>query len=400
MLSLSRYTSLPLVIVTACLAVGCGGGGGIIQPPPQPQDIPVLSAIAPSSAPIGASAIDLTVFGSNFRNGATVQWNGGALSSSWISTSQMTATVPATNFVSSGNAKVTVTNPGSGGGTSNAQTFAIAAPPVATTWMRPVPGVTTAQDIAWDAAHGKLYVSVPSIDPTAPNSIVPINPVNASAGTPVRAGNNPNRLSISSDSAYLWVGLDGDNGVERFLLPGLTKDISFALPLDSFGNGQRPVDLQAAPVNPHTVALVSENINLETGQGVYVYDDATRRPTFVPGSSSPGGALIDWIQWAGSDSTIYASQSITLDAGARVDASVFPSSVGIRNHEVSPRVGVAWTPAAKWGTTTGLTGCRATAKRSPHFSATPTPRGCRPACSRPRISSRPRRSSPSKSDRR
>ena len=40
--------------------------------------------------------------------------------------------------------------------------------------------------------------------------------------------------------------------------------------------------------------------------------------------------------------------TITLDAGVRVDASVFPSSFGIRNHKVSPRVGVAWTPAPKW----------------------------------------------------
>ena len=87
--------------------------------------------------------------------------------------------------------------------------------------------------------------------------------------------------------------LDGDNAVQRFLLPALTKDISFTLPLDSFGEPQRPVDLQAAPVNPHTVALVSENINLETGQGVYVYDDAVRRTSFVPSITSPGGVYID-----------------------------------------------------------------------------------------------------------
>jgi len=41
-------------------------------------------------------------------------------------------------------------------------------------------------------------------------------------------------------------------------------------------------------------------------------------------------------------------QAITIDVGARFDASVFPSSLGITSRQVSPRVGVAWMPAAKW----------------------------------------------------
>jgi Carboxypeptidase regulatory-like domain/TonB dependent receptor len=39
---------------------------------------------------------------------------------------------------------------------------------------------------------------------------------------------------------------------------------------------------------------------------------------------------------------------ITVDAGVRFDASRFPSSLGITNRLVSPRVGLAWTPAANW----------------------------------------------------
>jgi trimeric autotransporter adhesin len=244
-LNLPQRASLLLVIFIVCLATGCGGGassGGSVQPNPQPQNLPVLTTIAPSTAPVGASSLNLLVYGSNFQNGATVQWNGIALSSSWIGATQMTATVPASNFASAGNAKVTVTNPSPGGVSSNPQTFSIDNPPRATTWVRSISGITTAHDIVWDAAHGKLYVSISSADPNAPNSIVPIDPVKGSAGPPVAAGNNPDLLAISSDSDYLWVGLDGDNAVQRFLLPRLTKDISFTLPLDSFGETQRPVD--------------------------------------------------------------------------------------------------------------------------------------------------------------
>jgi hypothetical protein len=309
--------------------VGGGGGGGGNSPP---QNIPALNSIAPSNAAAGTSVVNLVVFGSNFLNGATVNWNGAALPSSLVGTTEITATVPATDLASVGTAKVTVSNPSPGGGTSSAQTFTISAAPTGTTWVRSVPAITTAQNIVWDAVHSSLYVSIPSADTTIPNTVVPINPLTATAGTPVPAGNNPGRLSISSDSAYLWVGADGDNAVERFLLPGLTKDISFTLPLDSFGNPQRAVDLEAARVNPHTVALVSEYSNFETGQGVYIYDDDVRRPSFVPTYTFPGGALIDWIQWGADDSTIYGSQSLTIDQGGVAILNVNPSGVTLGSY--------------------------------------------------------------------
>ena len=331
-----RFECLTVLLAfgVICLTAGCGGGtsGGSAQPPP-PQDIPVLNSLAPSSAPIGASSLNLVLYGSNFKNGATVQWNGSPITSTWTSANQMSATVPPSDFTSAGSAKVTVKNPGPTGGTSGAQTFAVLSAQTNTsTWVRAVPGITTAQDLVWDATHGKLYASLPPLDPNTPNSIVPVDPISGKAGTSVLPGNNPNRLALSSDSGYLWVGLDGNNAIQRLRLPGLTKDISFNLPLDPFGNTQRPVDLQAAPVNPHTVALVSESVNLETGQGVYIYDDGNLRRNFVPGSTQPGGALIDWIQWANDDSTIYGSQSITGDAGGVATLNVNASGVSLASY--------------------------------------------------------------------
>jgi len=301
-----------LFILLGFLLAACGGGGatgengGGGQPPPQ-QNTPTLSAISPSSVVAGFSALNLSVYGSNFQNGANVNWNGKALSSSWVSASEMTATIPATDIASVGSAAVTVTNPG--GATSAPQSFAIVAATSASTWVKQVSGITTAQDIVWDAADGTLYVSVPSAALSYPNTIVPINPVSGSAGPPAAAGNNPDLLSISSDSSYLWVGVDGDNVVQRFLLPGLTKDISFSVPLDSHGNSQQAIGLQAAHVSAHTVALVAGNVESEpAGNGVYVYDDATQRPTFVPGLDS-GGPSIGFIQWGTDDSTIYGVEA-------------------------------------------------------------------------------------------
>jgi hypothetical protein len=39
---------------------------------------------------------------------------------------------------------------------------------------------------------------------------------------------------------------------------------------------------------------------------------------------------------------------ITIDAGARFDASIFPSALDVTNRQVSPRVGAAWMPGPKW----------------------------------------------------
>ena len=173
-----------------------------------------------------------------------------------------------------------------------------------------------------------LYVSIASSDTVAPNTILAINPVTGSAGTSVVAGNNPDLLSISSDSSFLWAGLDGDNAVQRFLLPGLTKDISFPVPLDSGGNPQQPVSLQAAPVSPHTLALIAGHWDYSpAGEGVYVYDDAIRRPTFVPSWVPGGGPMIDWLQWGANDSTIYGNQYTTADAGGIATMNVTTSGV-------------------------------------------------------------------------
>jgi trimeric autotransporter adhesin len=335
-MTMIRYGLVLTVIVLTSVIAACGGGAGTSGGGGgggTPQDIPTLSAIAPSSTTAGASAVSLVLYGSNFENGATALWNGTALSSSWVSATEMTATIPASDVASAGNAKVTVANPSPGGGNSAAETFTIAAAPAATNWVRAVAGVATPQDVIWDASHGRLYVSIASTDTTIPNSIVTINPVTGTTGRPMAAGNNPDLLSISSDFSYLWVGLDGDNVVQRFLLPGLTKDISFSVPLDSSNKPQQAVSLQAAPVSPHTVALVAGHWQYSpVGEGVYVYDDATQRPTSVPGFAV-GGPTIDWTQWGANDSTMYGNQYTTIDAGGVATLNVTSSGVSLASYQ-------------------------------------------------------------------
>jgi hypothetical protein len=83
--------------------------------------------LSPASATAGAAAFTLTVDGTGFVSGATVRWNGVNRTTTFGSSSLLTAAIPASDIATAGSASVTVFNPAPGGGTSSVLTFTIAA---------------------------------------------------------------------------------------------------------------------------------------------------------------------------------------------------------------------------------------------------------------------------------
>jgi hypothetical protein len=86
---------------------------------------PTLTYIVPSSAGVGGAAFVLTVTGTNFVGDSIIQWNGAPLATAYVSPTQLTATVLASDLTSEGNASITVFTPSPGGGTSNAINFPV-----------------------------------------------------------------------------------------------------------------------------------------------------------------------------------------------------------------------------------------------------------------------------------
>ncbi len=86
---------------------------------------PSLNAVSPNAAPAGSSSLTITLTGSNFVPGATVNFNGAAISSTYVSPNQITATLPATDLTGAGKFPLTVTNPGSSGGSSQPVNFTV-----------------------------------------------------------------------------------------------------------------------------------------------------------------------------------------------------------------------------------------------------------------------------------
>jgi hypothetical protein len=89
--------------------------------------VPTLTALTPSSAVSGGSGVTLQVTGTNFVPGSVVRWNGTDRGTTYLSATQLEASISASDIATAGTATVTVFTPPPGGGTSNAQTFTILA---------------------------------------------------------------------------------------------------------------------------------------------------------------------------------------------------------------------------------------------------------------------------------
>ncbi len=85
---------------------------------------PILQQLMPASLPAGSPASTLEVTGNAFTPGAVVNWNGTPLATTLVSSTQMTAIIPASYLAQKGTAQVSVTNP-NGGGASQVLTFTI-----------------------------------------------------------------------------------------------------------------------------------------------------------------------------------------------------------------------------------------------------------------------------------
>ena len=90
--------------------------------------VPTISSLSPSSAVAGSAAFTLTVNGVGFVTGATVNFNGAAKVTTFVSNTQITAAILASDIASPGTANVTVTNPAPTPGPSGAQVFTISSP--------------------------------------------------------------------------------------------------------------------------------------------------------------------------------------------------------------------------------------------------------------------------------
>ncbi len=107
-------------------ATGAGGGTSnaltftITQ---QQNPVPTLTAATPNPLTAGAQGATLLVTGTNFVANSVVRWNGANRTTQFVSATQLSAQIPASDLLNASMAQIAVFNPAPGGGQSNTLTI-------------------------------------------------------------------------------------------------------------------------------------------------------------------------------------------------------------------------------------------------------------------------------------
>lgn len=206
--------------------------------------VPTIESLKPSSAVAGGPLFTLTVNGSKFLSSAVVQWNGKALPTTFISSTELEASVPASDITTIGTSLITVANFPPSDALSTPSTFF-----TGTTGGPDYAMVEIDQqsnDLSYDPVHQVIYLSVPGDATSNPNTIAVINLATARVKSSHFAGSEPHVLAISDDSHYLYAGINGSASVSRFILPALTNDITYSLGANPTEGPYYALDLQVA----------------------------------------------------------------------------------------------------------------------------------------------------------
>jgi hypothetical protein len=110
--------TLSIVALTVLIALAAPA---IAQNPVPFIDQPLV----PDAAVPGGAEFTLTVNGAGFVAGSVVNWNGSPRATTFVSSSQLTAKILASDIATASTGAVTVVNPSPGGGVSNTQFFSI-----------------------------------------------------------------------------------------------------------------------------------------------------------------------------------------------------------------------------------------------------------------------------------
>jgi trimeric autotransporter adhesin len=257
---------------------------------------PATLSVTPNSAPVGSPDTTITLSGSAFFQDSVVNWNNTPLSTKYVSTSRLTAVVPASLLAGFVQASVSVSTAENSGQTPPPQPFD-------TYLALPV------NDIVYNSKDGFIYASVPgSAGENLGNTIAAIDPITGVVQKTIFVGSEPNRVALSDDGTQLFVGLNGAGAVRQVNLTNATASEQFSL-----GGGPgvynppyTAVSLAAVPGQPNSVAVYGTN------GVVTIFDSGVARPNTSSGLETYFNQNLGALAFGSSASTLYiASNAIS-----------------------------------------------------------------------------------------
>jgi trimeric autotransporter adhesin len=261
----------------------------VITPPP-----PTVTGLYPNTGPIN-TAQTVQINGTDFTSSSTVALNGVIIPSTFVNSTQISVSLPASDVSLPGNLEFTVTTPAPGGGTSSPMAF--------TAYVSIVNN-----SLVYNPVNGLAYVTVPSTT-GAPygNTVVSVDPVSGAIGKPIPVGSEPNRIAVSDDGKFLWVGLVGGSAVRRVNLATRAADLQFSIAGNNTGIYESPATVQALAALPGSDTAV---VVATSGSGIWgstftlaIFDNGVMR------TSSINDFTASALQVNGTRNEIYAANS-------------------------------------------------------------------------------------------
>ena len=245
---------------------------------------PTLSAISPAAIQTGSSDTTITVTGTGFSSASSVLLGGTALSTVYLGSTELTATVPQAALATVGWAPVTVSSPAPGGGTSNPLPLSVF-------------NVITlgVNHILYDPYSRKIMASVGSGSSSITgNSIVAIDPGTGTIGTPVPIGSQPTNMALTSDGQVLYTILSGSQSVEVFNMLTQSAEFTYAVqPGTGTDTNPAPRGIATQPGSESTVAI---DLGSWAGNAIYSFDLTNETAAMVGQASGPySGSCISFL---------------------------------------------------------------------------------------------------------
>jgi len=221
------------------------------------------------------------------------------------------------------------------------------------------------KDLVYDSVRSRIYASIPG----NPGQIIAIDPVTGTTGPSIDVGNEPNKLVISQDAQFLYVGLDGEAAIRRIDLASFTPNLLIPLgvnPLAANCGSFVVGDMEVMPGFPNSIAVSKYDHDACTPRfaQLAIYDDAVQRPTVVD-LASVTTIRSDFIEFSTSPAILYGfdrstsevynfsitSQGVTLSTRTNVPIGVVVNDMKFDGNRLYMDTGDVIDPVS--GTVTG-----------------------------------------------
>ena len=368
MLNRERYAIAALIGLVMGMGIhGCGGGsGGSNPPPPANNPVPAMTAVSPTSAVLGGGSFTLTVQGSNFVSGTTVQWNGSSRPTAFAGSAQVSAQIQGSDIPAAGKVTITVSNPAPGGGVSNSLTFNVLPLPRFAYVVNYGSGTIAMMTVNYTPGqpHGQLWhngyitaKNVPSatIHPSSQFAFMPEGSLNKvsvyaidlttgnltfASSVASGTGGGTNCVAVDPSGKFAYATNGGSNNVSMYTINTLTGALT-PIGTGYVATGTFPASVAVDPSGKYVyVANYSSNdvsmysINATTGTLTAIGTPGTVAAGSEPISvaADPSGRFIYVVNLASNNISIYrigADGTLSSVGSGTVTAGSSPESVTV-----------------------------------------------------------------------